>query len=137
METTYQINWMGQLFCPQGDKVRILLADQQTSVRAALRLLLEQDPDFYIIGEANNTIMLEGLAAKNMPDIILLDPDLPGSDSDNYLQDLKSTYPKTIIIALSSRPEARKKSLSSGLNAFVSKSEPPEALLTTISRLMG
>jgi DNA-binding NarL/FixJ family response regulator len=112
--------------------MRILLADDQITVRSALRLLLEQEPQVEIIGEsADATAVLQAIE-RVRPDMILLDWELPGLSPVQLLRLLRYERPLLRIIALSSRPEARKRALAAHADAFVSKSAPPEELLAAV-----
>jgi DNA-binding NarL/FixJ family response regulator len=112
--------------------MRILLADDQVTVRSALRLLLEQEPQVEIIGEsADATAVLQAIERVE-PDMILLDWELPGLSPVQLLRLLRYERPLLRIIALSSRPEARKRALAAHVDAFVSKSAPPEELLAAV-----
>ena len=59
-------------------QLRVLLADDRASVRAALRLLLEQEPHVTIMGEAADATGLLLLASKPDAQLLLLDWELPG-----------------------------------------------------------
>ena len=58
--------------------MRILLADSQGRGRVALRRLLEQDPEFIVVGEAADAKGLLSQAEVTHPDLVLLDCELPG-----------------------------------------------------------
>ena len=113
--------------------MRILLADDQSKVRFALRVLLERRPGFEVAGEAVNA---EGLLAQmetTCPDLVLLGWELPGLAAVGSLSALRRIYPNLYVITLSGRPEARRAALTAGADAFVSKGDPPERLLVAIN----
>ena len=115
--------------------MRILLADNQPKVRLALQLLLGQEEGMNVVGEAANA---EGLLAQieaTCPDLVLLDWDLPGVPMVDLLSALNNTCPALSVIALSWRLEIEHTALDAGADAFVSKADPPEQLLATISSL--
>jgi DNA-binding NarL/FixJ family response regulator len=118
--------------------MRVFLADDQPRVRSALRLLLEQDPQLSVVGEA---AAAEGLLAQVRaahPDLLLLDWELPGLQATNpLLPALRALCPRLSVIALSGRPEARRAALAAQANAFVSKGDPPERLLAAVNGCMG
>jgi DNA-binding NarL/FixJ family response regulator len=111
--------------------MHILLADNQVEVRSALRFLLEQEPGMCLVGEAAEAGELLAQEAALQPDLVLLDWELPGSQPADLLAALRIRR-HTIVIALSGRPEARQAALNAGVDAFVSKGEPPERLLATL-----
>lgn len=115
--------------------MRVFLADDQAEVRSALRLLLEQEAEVIIVGEAAAAEPLLGQIAAAHPDVILLDWELPGCTQPGWLAGLRTGCPDLRVVALSGRPEARAASLASGVTAFVSKGEAPERLLAVLQQL--
>lgn len=116
--------------------MRVLLADDQMQVRSALRLLLEQEPDFLVVGETADATGLLLAAAEKEPDLVLLDWELPGLPAVQLVRLLRYERPLLKIIAMSSRPEAAQPALAAGAHAFLSKSESPEQVLLTIKTLL-
>ncbi len=57
--------------------IRILLADDHKLFRAGIASLLEQEPDFTVVGQAENGEMALALAKKSRPDVALLDVQMP------------------------------------------------------------
>jgi DNA-binding NarL/FixJ family response regulator len=114
----------------------VLLADDR-KVRLALRVLLEQIPGLTVVGEAANARDLFVQTSAMHPDLVLLDWTLPGLDEDGTLLTLRQIHPEVSVIVLSGRPEARKSALAAGANAYVSKVEPPERLLTAIDKFVS
>lgn len=112
--------------------MRVLIADDQPDVRYAYRVLLGNQPDMEIVGEAIDARELIIKSEDTYPDVVLLDWELPGLSVDglNHLRQLSQSL---IIIALSGRSEVSRAALAVGADAFVSKVEPPERLLMVIS----
>ncbi len=113
--------------------MRVLLADDQSKVRSALRLLLEQQPGIQVLGEAVDTTGLLDWVTVTCPDVVLLDWELPGLGVDRLLPTLRDLCPRLKVIALSGRQEARQAALDAGVDAFVSKGDPPERLLAAVN----
>jgi CheY-like chemotaxis protein len=123
--------------------MRVLLADGNLEVCAALRLVLEH-AGHTITSEVLDVVGLMAQATAACPDAIILDVDLPGlytgkrqvaSALSELLGMLTLLCPRAHLIALSSRPEARKSSLVARVNAFFCKSDPPDALLNMLAGL--
>jgi DNA-binding NarL/FixJ family response regulator len=114
------------------DAMRVLIADDEPRVRSALRLLLRQHPGIAVTGEANNVELALELAARQRPDLVLLDWELSGRNGTTTLKRLRAVRQGIMVIALSGRPEARRAALDAGVDAFVSKGDPPERLLSTL-----
>jgi DNA-binding NarL/FixJ family response regulator len=117
--------------------MRILLADNQSAVRSALRLLLEQEVGVSIIGEVAEAVALLAQAEAAQPDLVLLDWELPSLLPRDLLLVLRDRCRHTIVVAMSSRPEARWDALNAGVDGFASKGEPPECLLTILYAFRG
>jgi DNA-binding NarL/FixJ family response regulator len=113
--------------------MRILLADKQPKVRFALRVLLERQPGLDVVGEAVDWKDLLCQVRRTNPDLVLLGWELPDLGRGGLLCALREACPNLLVIALSGRPEARRAALRAGADAFVSKSDPPERLLTAVS----
>lgn len=113
--------------------MRILLADNQPKVRFALRVLLERQVGFEIVGEIDDAENLLAQAEVTDPDLVLLSWELPGLPAVDPLAALREVCPDLLVIALSGRLKARQAALDAGADAFVSKSDPPERLLTAIA----
>ena len=60
--------------------IRVLLADDQPLVRAGFRLILENEADISVVGEAGDGASAHELARTHRPDVVLLDIRMPGTD---------------------------------------------------------
>jgi DNA-binding NarL/FixJ family response regulator len=112
--------------------MRIILADNRRKVRFALRTLLTQQTDFEIVGEASDARDLLSLLETSCPDALLLDWELPGMDIIELLASLRTLCPGMPVLALSGRVQARRVAMDAGVDAFVSKGDPPERLLSAL-----
>ncbi len=121
--------------------MRVLLADDHPEVRSALRLLLDQEPDISVVGEAAELRTLISLTSLLRPNLLLLDWALLGSEDGfppghhsrgELLEELRMLCPGLRVMALSGRPEVRSDVLAAGADAFVSKGDPPERLLQAL-----
>jgi len=112
--------------------MRVLLADERSSLRSALQLLVEQKTKAQVVGEAEDSACLLHLTQCLSPDLILLDGQLPGlSAPDDYQQFvalLRTILPQVYIIVLISRPEEISRYTLTGADAVVSKAEAPDCL---------
>ena len=112
--------------------MRILVADEQSKVRYALRVLLRQQPGLDIVGEATDTEDLLAKARAASPDLVLVHWGLRGLVASDLVPALRQINDDLRVVALSARPEARCAALAAGADAFVFKVDPPERLLATI-----
>jgi DNA-binding NarL/FixJ family response regulator len=114
--------------------MRILIDDTQPKVRFALQVLLQRQPDLEVVGEAIDAESLLEEVETACPDVVLLGWELPGMDMDCLVPSLRESCPGIVIIALSGRLEAHRAASKLGVDAFVSKSSPPDQLLAAITR---
>ena len=114
--------------------MRILIADTQPKVRFALQVLLQRQPDLKVVGEAIDAQSLLEQTETACPDVLLLGWELPGMDMDYLIPSLRESCPGIVVIALSGRLEAHRAASELGVDAFVSKSSPPDQLLAAITR---
>ncbi len=123
--------------CREDGALRILVADSRPDVRSALKLLVEQDAGMVVSSEARRGgDVLEQVKA-TCPDVIILDCDLPGLQAGDLLRAVRTVCPGVWVVAICARSEARHAALSAGADAFVSKAEPPQSLLSTIRQGTG
>ena len=114
--------------------MRILLADDQPKVCSALRLLLEQEADTIVLVEVGNSKELLAAVERDCPDLLLLDWELPGGKGAELIPALRAQCPELVIIALSSRPEARQAALKLGADDFVSKGSLPQEVVAALRK---
>jgi DNA-binding NarL/FixJ family response regulator len=112
--------------------MNILLADDQSRVRFALRILLEQQPEWKVTGEASDANELLAQADNLPADLVLLDGELPGLDAFDCLAVLRHKFPQLCIIALSEQLPIYPSNPINYFDAYSSKANPPEYLLTVI-----
>jgi len=119
--------------------MRVVLADDQAWLRSAMRLLLEDESNIEVVGEARDVHTLLQETKALLPDLILLDWELPGlskpSERNRFIRLLHTDYPRISIIALSVNSDAKSASLALGVDAFVNKAEPPEHLLAALQQI--
>jgi DNA-binding NarL/FixJ family response regulator len=116
--------------------MNILLADDQSRVRFALRILLEQQPGWKVVGEATDARELIAQSVHHQPDLVLLDGDLPGLERNDWLPALRKIIPGICIIALSEEQPIDAFDPAATADAFASKANPPEYLLAVIRNCM-
>ena len=113
--------------------MRVLLADDQSRIRFALRVLLERQSGIEVVGEATDAENLLTQMKATRPDLILLGWELPGLSALGSLSVLRAIRSDLFVVALSGRPDARHAALAAGANAFVSMVDPPDRLLAAIA----
>lgn len=115
----------------------IVIADNHPITRKGIKHILRNDPQFKIIGKAATAEKLEKLLAKDLPDILILDIDLPNLNGITWLRKLKKEYSKLVILIFSAQPEEiyALRSIKYGASGFVSKSASSKSFLLALSHV--
>ncbi len=82
------------------DSVRIALADDHKLFREALRALLNTEPAFQVVAEAENGLSAIEQVQKHRPDIVLMDVNMPVMDGIDATRQIALQFPDTKVIAL-------------------------------------
>jgi DNA-binding NarL/FixJ family response regulator len=116
------------------DLIRILLVDDQPSVRRGLKMRLELEPDISVVGEAEDGFAALRATADLLPDVLVLDYEMPGMDGVETTRALTSTSSPASVVMLSihDNPTVKSAAASAGAHSFVAKHEPSETLLAAI-----
>ncbi len=113
----------------------IFLAESERHVRDALRLLLEQQTELTITGEARSAESLLAQVCQHPPDLILLDWNLPGLHPQRLIPTLRECCPSAQLIALSVKPEDETGAKAYGVDGFISKQLQAEELLACLQTI--
>jgi len=109
--------------------MRVFIAERLPQVRLALKAVLTQHPEVQVVGEAAHAQDLVAEVPQAQPDLLLLSWEM--AQQLNF-DALHQSCPHLFVVALSGRPELRQEALEAGADAFVSKTDSPESLLTAI-----
>ena len=82
-------------------KIRVLLIDDHPAVRAGIRMMLEQDPDIDVVGEADNGHKAVQLVELLKPSVLLLDMEMPGKNGVEVAEELNRINANVRILGLS------------------------------------
>ncbi|SFJ36890.1 response regulator [Thermoflavimicrobium dichotomicum] len=110
---------------------RILIGDDHEHARQAIRLILESDPTFEIIGEATNGQEVVELTEQFMPDIILMDINMPVINGLEATRIIKSRFPyvKIIMVTVSDDVSDLFEALKKGAQGYLLKNLNPSMWL--------
>src|SRR5450432_1823949 len=78
--------------------VKIMIVDHHSLMRRAVREVIEQEHDLFVVAEASNTLDAKTLAIETLPDVILMDPDIPGGQGFETMEHLQSCSPAARIV---------------------------------------
>ena len=119
--------------------IRIIIADDHEVVRKGLMLVLRQEPDFEIVGEAHNGREAVALSAQQAPDLALLDWKMPEMDGLAAAATIRQQTPGVRTLILSGAPieAAALDALDAGVDGFVHKDASPADLAEAIRIVAG
>jgi two-component system nitrate/nitrite response regulator NarL len=119
-------------------KKRVLLVDDNSIVRSAVRRLFDSYPDFKVSGEAENG--REGIekAASLKPDLIVLDLAMPVMNGLDAASEIRKVLPGARLILLTAHngPEVERLSRAAGVHAVVPKSQAAAKLIAQARALL-
>ena len=116
---------------------RIIVVDDHDAVRRGVRTLLEQRPNFQVVGEASSGRQAIQLAMETSPDIAILDYSLPELNGLDLSQELKRHLPKIEILlyTMHDREDLIFDLLRAGVRGFVLKSDTERHLIAAVDAL--
>ncbi|HSL42577.1 MAG TPA: response regulator transcription factor, partial [Anaerolineales bacterium] len=114
--------------------IRLLLVDDHAVVRSGLKMLLENERDVEIIGEASSATEAIEAATRLKPTVILMDIGLPDLSGIDATRAIKKQTPDVAVVALTIHEDEEYffKMLEAGASGYVPKRAAPEELLTAI-----
>ncbi|MDQ3778032.1 MAG: response regulator transcription factor [Actinomycetota bacterium] len=114
--------------------IRVLIADDQSMVRAGFRMLLSGEPDIEVVGEASNGLEAVDKAARLRPTVVLMDirmPELDGLEATRRILASGDTA-RILILTTFDLDEYVYEALRAGASGFVLKDDPPEQLIAAV-----
>jgi DNA-binding NarL/FixJ family response regulator len=114
--------------------IRVLVADDQSMVRAGFRMLLADEPDIDVVAEASNGFEAVQKAARFDPTVILMDirmPELDGLEATRRVVQADQSA-RVLIVTTFDLDEYVYEALRAGASGFVLKDEPPERLIAAV-----
>ncbi len=117
--------------------IRILLVDNYQLVRLGLRVLIEQQPRFKVVGETGSCAETLECAVLAQPDVIVLDLDLGDESGLDLITVLRSKVPKANILVLTGLRDTSQhhQAVMQGAIGLVFKAQPFETLIQAIERV--
>ena len=115
-------------------RIRVLVADDQSMVRAGFRLLLSGEDGIEVVAEAENGLEAVDKAARFQPSVVLMDIRMPELDGLEATRRILAADPGVRILILTTfdLDEYIYEALQAGASGFVLKDDPPEQLIAAI-----
>ena len=123
-----------------GERISLVLADDHTLIRAALRTMLQRlAPEIVVVGEAGNGQEAVQLAVRLQPDVLVMDVDMPGSDgltATRELMDRRSAV-RILVLTMHTEEEMLLPLLRAGARGYLAKNAAERELVDAIRVVMS
>jgi DNA-binding NarL/FixJ family response regulator len=115
--------------------IRVLIVDDQPLVRSGLRMIIETQPMFTVVGEAPNGIDAVAMCQELSPDVAVMDIQMPIMDGIEATRRLRSLQVSCAVLMLTTfeRDDYLHDALRAGASGFLLKNSPPERILDALS----
>jgi two-component system response regulator DesR len=119
--------------------IRVLIAEDQTMVRGALRALLELEDDIEVVAEVGRGDLVVDAAREHRPDIALLDIEMPGCDGIEAARALAGAVPacRAVVLTTFGRPGFLRRAMEVGAAGFLVKDAPVAELARAIRAVVA
>jgi DNA-binding NarL/FixJ family response regulator len=116
------------------DQIEVLVVDDQAMIRAGFRMLLGDEPDIRVVGEAANGNEAVSQAARLSPHVILMDIRMPKLDGLEATRRIlaRDEVARVLILTTFSNDDYVYQALRAGASGFVLKDDPPEQLVAAV-----
>ena len=117
-----------------GGPVRVMVADDHTLLREGVRELLLTDPAFVVVADAATGPDVVARAAEHLPDLLLLDVQMPGPGAKAVVDQVRAASPNTkiVILTMHDDPLLVRQLLDSGASAYLLKTVARAELLAAV-----
>lgn len=120
-------------------RVKVLLVDDHTTLRVALRALIGSMPGFAVVGECENGVEAIRAVAQLQPDLVLMDINMPVMDGIEATLAIKQAFPAVRVVGLSGFEEATKVSamIAAGASGYLLKTGDPRELADGLDAIVA
>jgi len=117
--------------------IRVLLAEDQELIRAALVALLKREPDIEVVAEVDSGDRAIEFIKQTPVDVVMLDIEMPGMDGLTTVAALaKMDVPcRSLILTTYGKPGYLRRAIENGAGGFILKDSPPATLSSAIRRV--
>jgi DNA-binding NarL/FixJ family response regulator len=113
----------------------VLIADDQTLVRAGFRMILDAEADIAVVAEATNGVEALEMSRRHHPEIVLMDirmPVMDGIEATRQLLDGAGAQTRVLVLTTFDEDDYISDALAAGASGFLLKDTPPEQLVEAI-----
>ena len=112
--------------------VRVALADDHPVYRSGLAGLVSTTDDLKLVGEADDGRQALALVARQDPDVLLLDLEMPGLGGFEVLRELRESGTAVLVLTMHGDDDSVFEAMKAGARGFVSKSAKPQEILDAV-----
>jgi DNA-binding NarL/FixJ family response regulator len=114
--------------------IRVLLVDDDPLVRSGLRLMLRSAPDIDVVGEAADGAAAIAAAAELVPDVVLMDMRMPGTDGVTATAAITAAMATPRVVALTTfdADELVRQAITAGAAGYLVKDTPPAEIINAV-----
>lgn len=118
----------------EDEKITVLLADDHPVIRAGIRAILSSEPDIRVIGEAASGFDVQGMVGDLLPQVLLLDLQMPGPRPYELERWVRQNYPDiiTLVLTAHNRDAYLATMMDAGVAGFLTKDESEHRLISAI-----
>jgi len=123
----------------EAERIRCVIADDHEMLRYGVRRLLEDAPDFAVVGEASDAAEALKLVLEYRPDLVLLDISMPGMSSfeAGRLIEEHCTGTRIVYLTMHEDREYVRQAMRSGASGYLLKDTPAPLLLSALREVYG
>jgi len=116
------------------ETITIVLADDHTVVRNALRLLLDAEPGFEVVAEAGDAPSATRYVRGHRPTVLILDLNMPGGSSLDAIPEIREASPATeiVVLTMQNEPAFARRALQAGVRGYVLKDAADAELVQAV-----
>ena len=121
------------------NKKRVLIVDDHPILRKGLSMMINQEPDLVVCGEAEDAHKAMELIERVKPDMVIVDISLPGVDGVELLKNIRTRFGDLPALVVSMHDESlfAERALRAGARGYIMKQEALDDVLTAIRRVLN
>ena len=121
----------------QDPVIRVLIVDDSPVMRDCLSGFLEQQTNVLVMGTAADGLEAVQMVAELMPDVVIMDAQMPKMDGVEATRRIKSAFPSVGVLCLSVFTDQAEASIEAGADGYLIKDCEPEELLPTLAHIVA
>jgi DNA-binding NarL/FixJ family response regulator len=131
--------WHGNPDAPRAEKRKVLIVDDHPIVRQGLRLMINEEPDLEVVGEAQSEREARAAIRELEPDVVIVDISLAQGDGLELVRDVHAHHPGLPMLVLSMHDELiyAERLLAAGASGYIMKQAASDQLLVALRRVLA